>query len=166
MTSIVVELNYLHAHLLPNRSQLVGWKTLHHPVSTLSAVEWYRTKWYRTSICFEALWCIGFFANATTPWLSLDTTVARFGSACRNVQASRPSQSAFLAASDATTYSASVVDVVVNSWNFDHHEIASCPFGRDIRMSTFSRQDSWLGPKWMLKPCVPTRYLKICFTIV
>ena len=30
-----------------------------------------RTKWYRTSICLEALWWTGFFDKATTLWLSL-----------------------------------------------------------------------------------------------
>ena len=38
-----------------------------------------RTKWYRTSICLEALWCIVFFAKATTPWLSLSTVRVHFG---------------------------------------------------------------------------------------
>ena len=52
------------------------------PSSTLSVVDIFskpifpemtqsRTKWYRTSICLEALWWTGFFNKATTLWLSL-----------------------------------------------------------------------------------------------
>ena len=52
------------------------------PSATLSAVDIFsrpifpeltqsRTKWYGTSICFEALWWTGFFDKATTPWMSL-----------------------------------------------------------------------------------------------
>ena len=106
------------------------------PLVTLSAVETFsrlnlplvtqsRTKWYRTSI-FKALWCKRFFANATSPLLSLNMTRVKFKLACRNVQASRPCHNASLAASDATTYSASVVEVAINSWSFDLHKMALC----------------------------------------
>ena len=46
------------------------------------------------------------------------------GLACRNVHASRPSHRASFAASDATTYSALGVELVVHSSSFDFHEIA------------------------------------------
>ena len=72
------------------------------------------TKWYRTLICFEALWGTKFFVKATAPWLSLKTTWAEFGSACRNVQTSQPIHNTSLAALNATTFSDLVVKVVVH----------------------------------------------------
>ena len=94
--------------------------------ATLSALETFsrlsfprvthsRTKWYWTSICFDALWCTGLRAKPTAPCLSLKTTGVQVGSDCRNVTTSLLSHKASLAASDSATYSASVVDIVVQS---------------------------------------------------
>ena len=68
-------------------------------------------------------------------------TRAESGSTCRNVCASRPSHKASFAASDATTYSALVVEVAVHSWSFDFQEIAPLPKLKqylvvDLRLST------------------------------
>jgi hypothetical protein len=94
---------------------------------SISLVAQSRTKWYRTSICLEALWCTRFFAKATALWLSLSTVEIHFGLTCRNIQASRLSQSASFDVSDAATYSASVILVAVQSCSFDLHEMAPYP---------------------------------------
>ena len=62
--------------VMPNRNRSAE-KHLVIPSATLSVVDIFskpifpemmqsRTKWYRTSICFEALWWTGFFDKATT----------------------------------------------------------------------------------------------------
>ena len=104
------------------------------PFVTLS-----RMKWHRTSICFEALWWTGLFANATAPWLSLKTTGAEFGWTCQNVKANRLRHSASFVALDATTYSTSVVEVAMHSWSFDIHDIAPC-----LNQKKYPDVDFWL----------------------
>ena len=74
-------------------------------------------------MCFDALWCTGFRARATAPWLSLRTTGIQLGSVCRNVTAILPSHKASLVASDAATNSASAIDMAVHSKRFDLHDI-------------------------------------------
>ena len=68
---------------------------------------------------------------------------AQFGSACWNVHPSWPSHKAFFAVSEVATYCymASVVEVVVQSWSFDFHDIATLPTRNkypfvDFRLST------------------------------
>ena len=62
-------------------------------------------------------------------------------STCRNMCVSRPSHKASFAASDAATYFASVIEVIVHSLSFDFHEIAPLPNLKqypvvDFRLST------------------------------
>ena len=83
-----------------------------------------------------------------SPWPSLYTTGAELGLACRNVHANQPSHRPSFVALGATTYSASVVEVVVHSWSFDFHEIAPLPNWKqylvvDFRLSTTGKV--WVG---------------------
>ena len=128
LVSDLIWLIFPGAHLMSKGPESVCRQTLGHPICYILGCRYFlkanRTKWYRTSMWFKALWWIGFLDKVTTPWLSLYTTGVESVLACRDMRVSQPRHKASLAALDAATYSLSVVDVVLHSCSFEFHEIA------------------------------------------
>ena len=99
------------------------------------------TKWYWMSICLYRIIVHRILRKSNSSKTIAQHDWSRIRIVCRNVQVSWPSQSA-LVASDTTTYSASVIDVVV------HSSVSTCTrwvcvrIGRDIRVLTFGCPDT------------------------